>query len=121
LSPGRREEGGDPALAFTGPDCELISAVPGLSWAPWSLIGDDDPAWPVWAACTGRHMIRIASARIRNTRLNSQFIQVLYAEKLHKYNLIAAATYHVKIGVLSRERLKSSLPGNRIDIFRTLW
>jgi hypothetical protein len=29
-------------------------------------------------------------------RPNFPFIQVLYAEKLHKYNLIAAATYQVK-------------------------
>ncbi len=35
-------------------------------------------------------MTSIASDRIRNTRQNCPFIQVLYAEKLHKYNLIAA-------------------------------
>jgi hypothetical protein len=68
-----------------------------LAWAPWSLIGDEDPAWEVWAACAGRHTMRIPSARIRNIRPNSRFIQVLYAEKLHKYNLIAAATCHVPI------------------------
>jgi len=37
----------------------------------------------------------MTSDRIRNIRQNCLFIQVLYAEKLHKYNLIAAATYHV--------------------------
>ncbi len=71
-----------------------------LTWALWSVIGDEDPAWPAWAACAGRHTIRIPSARIRTIRPNSPFIQVLYAEKLHKYNLIAAATYQVKIGAL---------------------
>jgi hypothetical protein len=100
LSPDRPDEGGDPVWVFNGPDCELISAVPGLFWSPWSLIGDDDPAWPVWAACAGRHMIRIPSDRIRNIRPNSQFIQVLYSEKLLKYNLIAAATFQIKNGVL---------------------
>jgi hypothetical protein len=75
-------------------DCEEVT------WAPWSLNGDEDPAWPAWAACAGRHTIRIPNARIRTIRPNSPFIQVHYAEKLHKYNLIAAATYQVKIGVL---------------------
>jgi hypothetical protein len=66
-----------------------------LAWAPCSLICDEDPAWPVWAAWAGRHTIRIPSARIRNIRPNSPFIQVHYAKNLLKYNLIAAATYQV--------------------------
>jgi hypothetical protein len=41
-------------------------------------------------------MTSIASDRIRNIRQNCPFIQVLYAEKLHKYNLIAAATHHIR-------------------------
>ena len=73
-----------------------------LPWALWSVIGDEDPVWEAWAACAGRHTIRIPSARIRITRPNSPFIQVHYAEKFLKYNLIAAATYQVKIGLLTR-------------------
>jgi hypothetical protein len=67
-----------------------------LTWELWSLTGDEDPAWPAWAACAGRHTIRIPKARIRNIRRNSPFIEVHYAENLNKYNLIAAATYQVK-------------------------
>jgi hypothetical protein len=36
------------------------------------------------------------SDRIRNIRQTCLFIQVPYAEKIHKYNLIAAATDHVR-------------------------
>jgi hypothetical protein len=39
-------------------------------------------------------MTRMASDRIRNTRQNCLFIQVPYAERIHIYNFIAAATYH---------------------------
>ena len=66
------------------------------AWALMSLIGDEDPAWPAWAACAGRHTIRMPSDRIRNIRQMCPFIQVHYAEKFHKYNLIAAVTYQVK-------------------------
>jgi hypothetical protein len=63
-----------------------------VTWAPWSLTGEEMPDWPVWAACAGRHTIRMPSDRIITLQQNCLFIQVLYAEKLHKYNLIAAAT-----------------------------
>jgi hypothetical protein len=66
-----------------------------LTWELWSLTGDEDPAWPAWAACAGRHTIRMPSDRIRNIRQMCPFIQLPYAEKLHKYNLIAAATCHI--------------------------
>ena len=76
-----------------------------LTWAMCSLIGDEDPAWPAWAACAGRHTIRIPSARIRNIRPNSPFIQVHYAEKLLKYNLIAAADMsHPYCRILRKEQ-----------------
>jgi hypothetical protein len=51
-------------------------------------------------------MTSIASDRIRNIRPDCPFMQVLYAENLHKYNLIAAATYHI-LGDRAQKVLKN--------------
>jgi hypothetical protein len=87
----------DAVLVFNDPACILLSGVPERAGTgvPSSLTGDERPDWPVWAACAGRHMTRMASDRNRNIRQSCPFIQVHYTEKLHKYNLIAAATHHV--------------------------
>jgi hypothetical protein len=87
----------DAVLVFNDPACILLSGVPERAGTgvPSSLTGDERPDWPVWAACAGRHTTRMASDRNRNIRQSCPFIQVHYTEKLHKYNLIAAATQYV--------------------------